>query len=120
MEVLSPEPLECRAAVHGSCVKRSPFLEGPDIDVFLLMDPLRLGGASDQLDMWTLMTFEKGNRGLQLAVEVCAEVGQASSREVARYWNGVTTLTDVVGLALRQCRPRRAKEETELGVARVW
>ena len=61
MEVLSPEPLGCRAAVHGSCVTRSSFWEGPDVDMFLLTDPLRLGGASDQLDMWTLMTFEKGN-----------------------------------------------------------
>ena len=70
-----------------------------------------LGGAYDQLNMPSLMSFKKVSRRLQLIVE--------GPWRVARYNNGVSTLTDVVSHALRQYGTRQAKEEAQVGVARV-
>ena len=52
------------------------------------------GGAYDQLNMPMLMSFQKVSRRLQLVVEAHAEVGQAPSWKMARYYNGVSTLTE--------------------------
>ena len=44
-------------------------------------------GAYDQLNMPSLMSFEK----VELIVEAHAEVGQAQSWKISRYYNGVNT-----------------------------
>ena len=72
-------------------------------------------GAYDQLNMKSLMSCKKESRRLQHIVEAHAEVGQAPSWKMARYYNEAATLTDVVSPALRQCGTRRAKEEAEVG-----
>ena len=80
---------------------------------------MKLGGTCDQLKMPSLMSFEKVCRRLQLIVEAHAEVGQAPSWKMARYYNAVSTLTDMVSPALRQYGTWRAKEEPEVGFTRV-
>ena len=80
---------------------------------------MKLGGTCDQLKMPSLMIFEKVCRRFQLIVEAHAEVGQAPSWKMARYHNGVSTLTDVVSPALRPYGTLRAKEEPEVGFTRV-
>ena len=47
------------------------------------------GGTHDQLNMPLLMSFEKVSQRLQVIVEAHAEVGQASSWKMARYFDGV-------------------------------
>ena len=51
-----------------------------------LTEVLLLGGTCDQLKMPSLMSFEKVCRRVQLIVEAFAEVGQAPSWKMARYY----------------------------------
>ena len=78
-----------------------------------------LGGAHDQLNMPSLMGFEKVSWRLQLIVEAHSVFGRAPSWRMPRYYNGVSTPTDAVSPALRQHGTRPAKEEAEVGVTRV-
>ena len=125
---------EWRSVVQESDVERYHDcpLEGPATVLHLLKHMLRfggsletltevviLGGTYEQLNMPSLMSFEKASQRLQLIVEAHAEVGQAPSWKMAGYYNGVSTLTDVVSPALRQYGTRRAKEEAEVGLTRV-
>ena len=99
-------------------VSRAPHRsKGPDLET--LTEVIMLVGTCDQLKMPSLMSFERVCRRLQLIVEAHAEVGQAPSWKMARYLNGVSTVTDVVSPALRQYGTRRVKEEAEVGFTRV-
>ena len=80
-----------------------------------LTEVIMLGGTFDQLTMPPLMSFEKVCRRLQLIVEAHAEVGQAPSWKMARYHNGVSTVTDVVGFTrVRQMQGDASNVEADV------
>ena len=72
------------------------------------MENIMFDAAYDQLIMSSLMSFEKVRGRLQLIIETYAE---APSWKMTRSCNALSTLIDVVSLALRQYGTRRAKED---------